>query len=324
MSIGTKADFKIYDEEYQGGEYERIAQMTKAFNEGSAGALRLIQAELKGHYAKEAVFDRITGLISRRDISATTDVSATKLTQDEKISVKVNRRVGPVDQTIDSFKKISKDPKEMSFIVGGLVGEEKVKDYVNTCIMCVEAALSGVAGLIYDGTAGTMTHTGLVNGLSKFGDRAQDIACWLMHSKVYFDLMKQAIADKIVEVAGVTIYQGSVATLGRPCVVIDSPALYNDNGSATDTYNTLGLVKGAATTTESEEETMVIDTVTGKENLIVRMQGEYAFNEEVKGFKWDVDNGGENPTDTALATATNWDSIVGDNKNTAGVRIVTQ
>ena len=55
----------------------------------------------------------------------------------------------------------------------------------------------------------------------------------------------------------------------------------------------------------------------------MRYQGEYAYNMKVKGFTWDVTNGGANPTAAAVATATNWDKTVADDKNIGGVQLVT-
>lgn len=129
------------------------------------------------------------------------------------------------------------------------------------------------------------------------GDAANGITCWVMHSKAYFDLMSQAIADKIFEVSGVTIYEGSVATFNRPTIVVDSPALFT--AGTPDTYSVLGLVENAIEVAESEERSIISDVVTGFENLILRIQGEYAFNLRLKGFAWDTVGGGVNPTDTA-------------------------
>jgi hypothetical protein len=53
----------------------------------------------------------------------------------------------------------------------------------------------------------------------------------------------------------------------------------------------------------------------------MRLQGEFAFNVGLKGFQWDVTNGGANPTDSALGTGSNWDLIAADIKDTSGIII---
>ena len=54
-----------------------------------------------------------------------------------------------------------------------------------------------------------------------------------------------------------------------------------------------------------------------------RFHGEHAFNVEIKGAQWDTANGGNNPTDATLATASNWDAVVADKRDKAGVYIKT-
>jgi hypothetical protein len=328
MAMGTKSDFIIYPEQFWGGVVETLQQYTDGFNANSNGALRLVTRAIKGDYERESFIKSTASLIARRDVTAVTTVTDNKLTQAEFIGVKVNRRIGPVAQTLDAFKKISVDPGEMSMLLGQQVGKAIAVDYVNIAISAVVAGILGVgAPLQYDNTVPatkTLTHTALVNGLAKFGDASSRINCWVMHSKNYFDLMNQAIADKVFEVAGVTIYEGTVATFNRPTLVIDSPSLLDSVGTATQTYEVLGLTEGAVELAESEERNIVSDIVTGLENLVLRYQGEYAFNLKVKGCQWDVANGGANPTDVALGTTTNWDKIVSDNKQMPGIAVKCQ
>ncbi len=123
------------------------------------------------------------------------------------------------------------------------------------------------------------------------------------------------------------VYGGTPGTLGRPVVVVDAPALYTAATSASGsyaTYHTLGLVANGAVVTESEQEEVVSEVVTGLENLVFRVQGEYAFNLECKGFAWDVTNGGANPTNAAIGTSSNWDKAATDKKALSGVRITTK
>src|SRR5690606_36064766 len=117
-------------------------------------------------------------------------------------------------------------------------------------------------------------------------DASSRIVCWVMHSKPFFDLMENTIADALFNVANVTVYQGTVATFNRPVVVTDSTSLTTSTSSDTD-YHILGLVEDAVRIVESEEREIVSEVVTGLENLVLRIQGEYAFNLRVRGFQWD-------------------------------------
>jgi uncharacterized protein (DUF1810 family) len=325
MAIGKASDFVLYDEQYQAGVWEGLNQNANVFNQASAGTIRLVTGDTKGHYERSTFFKNIANLVTRRDITATTAVTDLAMTQGESVGVKVARKIGPAAQTLDALRKIGSDDREASFVIGQLAGQEKAKEMTNTAIASVDAAIRNIgAAVLSDNSAATtgITHANLNAGLALFGDAAANIRALVFHSKAYFDLMKNAIADKVFEVAGFTIYNGSVATMGRPAIVVDAPALLV--AGTPNTYATLGLVEGAVECKDSEADIMVAQMVTGLENLVVRFQGEYAYNLKVKGMAWDVANGGSNPSNAALATATNWDRVAFDNKLTAGVRILTQ
>ncbi|HSH64442.1 MAG TPA: major capsid protein, partial [Bacteroidia bacterium] len=70
------------------------------------------------HYEKESFFTEIANLVTRRDISSVSAATALKAAQSERIGVKLNRKIGPVDNTLDMFRKIAADDKLASFIIG--------------------------------------------------------------------------------------------------------------------------------------------------------------------------------------------------------------
>jgi hypothetical protein len=328
MAIGTKTDFKIYDEMFWGGVTETLQQNTDVFNQASAGAIRLVPRAIRGDFERESFMKELTsGLLTYRDVTAVTAVTDVKLSQDEIVGVKVNRRIGPVAETLDAFRKIGSTPEEFSFILGQQYGRAIQGDYVDTALTVLNAAISGQSAVNYSivaNTPATLNYSDMIKALSTFGDAQQRIAAFAMHSKPFHDLMGQGVADKVPGVYDAVIYGGTVATLGRPVIVTDSVALVNLNGSLPPTYNILGLVDGAIEVAESEERDIVSQLITGLQNLVMRIQGEYAFNLRVKGFTWDVTNGGANPNQASLAGATNWDRVATSTKNLAGIRILTK
>lgn len=326
MAIGTKSDFIIYNAQFWGGVVETLQQNTEAFNAASSNALRLVTRDILGEYERESFMKSTASLISHRDVTSTSTATDGKLQAGELIGVKVNKKIGPISQSRDAFRKIGVSSEEFSTALGLQVGPAIAIDYINLAVGSVRAAIQAVNALQYDATADTLkttNHTALVGGMSKLGDRAARIVCWVMHSKNYFDLMKQQIADKLYEVAGATVYAGTIATFGKPVVVIDSPNLFTTGSSAT-TYDVLGLVENAVEVAESEERDIISQPITGLENLVDRIQGEYAFNLRVKGCAWNTGGGGVNPLDSALFTSSNWTQVVADVKEMPGVRITVQ
>lgn len=327
MATTILTDFKIYQEEFQAGLWESETQHYKVFNEASGGSIQLIQQDRVGEYEKNAFLKAQANLVTRRDVTSVAAATAAKMTQGEHVGVKLNRKIGPVELTLDAIKKIGSDHRHISFVLGQMAGEAKAVEMLNTAIAAAEAAIANVAALNYDATGETvktlMTEY-LVSGMSKLGDQGQRVSSWVGYSKPFWDLVKDQIAGKVTNVADRVIYGASPGTLSKPFIVSDIPALWDLNGSATDTYNTLGLVQGAITIKDSETSEMITEIVTGLENLVLRVQGEFAYNLSMKGFAWDITNGAANPDATAVATGSNWDKVATSDKDLAGVRIKTQ
>lgn len=325
MAIGIETNFVIYNQQFWGGVIETLQQNTEAFNAASQNALRLVTRSILGDYERESFMKSTASLISHRNILASTSVTDNSLTAAELIGVKINRRLGPVTQNRDAFRKIGVSPEEFSFMLGQQAGPAIAVDYINLAVGAVAGAISNVSALKYvntGNTPNTLCHTAMVRGLQLFGDRAARIVCWVMHSKNYFDLMAQQIADKLYEVAGATVYAGTIATFGKPVVVTDSVNLYAV-GSSSTTYTVLGLVENAVEVAESEERDIISQPVTGLENLADRIQGEYAFNLRIKGCQWNMTGGGVNPVDSVTLTGSNWIQSVSDVKEMPGVCVST-
>lgn len=332
MAVGKASDFKVYQDQMRGGVIETLTQASNYFNSASGGALRLSTESHRGDYAYESFIQNISGLVSRRDTTSVSDATALAVSMDEFISVKLNRMVGPVDQTLDSFRKVlmsADGPEALSFLIGTQVAKGMQVEMLNTMLRSARAALANQTTNKYEEpSSGTMTSATLNNGFAKMGDAASNVSVLVMHSKVYFDLVGYQISptNNGDNVAGVVVQGAQPATFGRPVIVTDSDALIVDEGTSSvpdNVYHTLALTPGAALAESSESEYITYDEVTGKNNLIARLQGEYAYNLGLKGFKWNTATG-VNPTDTALGTGSNWTKAATSYKDLAGVVIRTR
>jgi len=317
MGIGTASDFVVYQEEFNSGKTEVMQQAVNVFNEDSAGTILLGKENHIGDYSSEAFFQDVVS-VDRRDTTSTSAKTATALTQTEDVKVKLNRSI-LVEQTVDAFKKIGRDPREMSFLVGQQAQARELQDYLNTAVVAADNAIG--QDLSVDLSSGTMNHDALSQGIALFGDKGTRVKAFVMHSKVYYDLVGQSIADKITNVADLVIHSGVPATLGRPVILSDVSGLI-DSGSP-DKYHTLALTSNAITIEESEDSEFLSERVGGLDNLVLRLQTESAWTLGVKGYAWDIANGGRNPTSATLNTATNWDKVASDDKSLAGSQIIT-
>lgn len=328
--MGTQSTFKIYNDEFQSGLTEVVMQQTNAFNEASANALRLIPNASRGNFAKMAFFSEIASLIKRRDPLSTSAAAFSDLAQAEEIMPKINRYYR-IRKTRDAFKKIFPDgssAQEFSIILGQQIGAAKIKDYLNTVLYALVGAMESNANVqkdIRSASTNTLTYESLVDGTWLFGDRAQDIVAYVMHSAQAAKLNIQSLGVEVERVAGAAIYDGAFGALGRRLIVTDSPALVHVGGSPADvTYRTLGLTEdgGGVWESETEDEVPYFDIETGTVNLNYVIAGEHAFNVRAKGYSYT--DSGVSPTDGDLADDSNWSKVATDNKSTAGIMILSR
>lgn len=394
MATGKASDFKIYNPEFFGGMAEALEQNTDGFNAASGGAMVLMPERKIGDLEKESFLARISSIVTRRDTTSVDPVTDIAATMGESLGIKINRKIGPIANTLDSWRKVGVDPSTMSFRLGGMIGAEIAVDYIDQACRAASTAIASVGALTSNQTAGTLSHARMNSGLSLFGDAGSRIRMLVMHSTPWYNLIGNAITDNIFQVGGMSIQTGSNATFGKPVLVTDSSALVTAATSAVDsvgvvaglinksglaaagpfvvgqyvtlegfaatennatwritavdvddltvdgtltdeaaaggqtctgvaTYATLALQSAAVVIAESEERQIVGETVTGLEQLVGRVQGEYAYNIKVRGYSWDTAVASTNPTDAQVGTVGAWDKVANQNKATAGIRIDT-
>jgi len=324
MAIGKASDFVVRNELFETLFVETLTQNVDILNQDGNGVIQLVTNEREGDYDKTRFFDRPSGGVSRRDTTDTsTSLTPSALTQDEVIGVKLNRKYGPFEQTRDAFKKIGGTPEDLTMILAPNMAEEAMKGMVNDAVSALVAALRNNSGVVYDyaatGANATIDHTALIRGRALFGDAFGRIRGWGMNGAAFHKLVEAQLSVASGNVGDFAVYEGQAGTLGLPAFVSDAPAFATagDPGE----YHVLGLVPNAAVLTVSEAPYMATDETILKENILYAFQGEYAFNLELKGYKWDISNGGANPDASALATGTNWDKVVANDKDTAGIVI---
>ena len=325
MATTTHTDLQINEDHFYSGLFEEMEQNIESLAAGSRGAILVNDERIKGDYGYESFFTAISSMVERRVVDTVSAGTATQALEKEYVSVKVNRRT-QIEWSLDGFKKKQLDPMGFSFALGQEFQKRKMQEMVNLGLTACATALESQAALTQDSSSASITHSLINKAFAKRGDKAGEIVSVAMHSVPYFDLITQALTDKVPsDIGGGAIAVGSVPIFGRAALVSDSAALTDANGSAADTYNSLGLVPGAIQISQSEPETIVgADLVTGLHNLVYRFQAEWAYNVKIKGFQWDVGNGGANPTDANVGTTTNWDQIDTSDKTLAGVLLVNK
>lgn len=317
--------FIIYEDELYSGMYEVEAQNTELFNAASSNTMNIIPREHIGDFSKEAFFTNTADAVTRRDITSGSAGAATDLSSDELIGVKLYRRY-QFDKKLTDIKRIGYTEQEYSFIVGQQIAKAKMKDMLNSGLLSLSTALGKQVANYLDITSdspNTLNYDSIPALLAKFGDRSPALRHVVGHSKPIHDLLGDALTVTVENVAGTSINQGSIPSMGKGLSMTDSSDLIVTDGVSTgvNAYKTMFLQQDALRIEQSEAETVSGGEVDGFENLLVRVQGEYAITVKVKGFEYS--DAGVNPADGALGTAGNWAKVATDTKDTAGVYILT-
>lgn len=330
MAITTATDWKVYDDQFQTGYAERVAQSLNVLAAKGNGAIIIEDGNVPGNYLKSAFLKMPSGLVSRRIATGTGSTSAATpvtVSQGENVDVRLSRKIGPVDVTFDTLRKTGVTPDTFSMWLGGQIAEARMQQMLNDALRSAFAAANKAATLHdqYALTTKTLKRSVLAAGMKKMGDHRDDIVAWVCHSKPYGDLVDEAnLATAGAEsiITGVALYGAAPPSLGRPIFVTDAAPLFLDQ--TVDAYYTLGLTAGAIRIrVDGQLSAPIVETVTGLENLVLRIQGEADWFLGIKGYAWDTANGGANPLDAALGTTGNWDLAATDVKNASGIVIKT-
>lgn len=315
--------FTIYEDQFYSGMFEVEMQQAELFNEASRNTMRIIPREHIGDFSKEAFFSEEANLVTRRDITSDSDGTATGSDSDELIGVKLFRRFQHEDKMTD-IKRIGFTEQEYSFGVGRQIAKSRMVEMLNTGILglitCINLSTDTHNDITAD-TPNTLNYDALPALLALFGDNAQALQQIVGHSKPIHDLLGDSFTVETENVAGFAINTGGIPTLNKGLAMTDSSNLVVTDGvsSGVDSYRTLFLSENALRLEQSEEESVISEEVTGKENLLLRVQGEFAYTIKVKGYEYSDSTA--NPDASALGTAGNWAQVATDVKSTAGVFI---
>ena len=320
------SDMQVFNQYIMPAIAEMFPQNVNAFNAASGGAIVLEAAGFEGDFMQESFYSALHSSQRRVDrYAANGAVGSTPLAQSLHNIVKIAGGFGPISYEPGQLTWLNKPTQEAVTIIATQLTEALMADQLNTAIASSVAALGNVAALTNDVSgAGQITQAAINGGLAKMGDRSRAISTLVMTGLQYHNLVGEAISNSnnLFEIGGIAVREGSAFGQGRNIVVTDAPALRV--AGTPDKQNVLGLVSGAAVVKDGNDIITNIETNNGNERITSTMQADYTFGLGLKGFSWDTANGGKSPDDTDLGTGTNWDQVVTDVKDCAGVLIIGQ
>ncbi|OCG68516.1 hypothetical protein A9G39_02670 [Gilliamella sp. Imp1-6] len=309
MATTVNTDLIIYNDLAQTAFLERRQDNLDVFNAASNGAILIDNELIEGDFRKRA-FYKVNGSIDPRDVNSVDPITGKKIGAGEAVGVKVPWKYGPYETTEEAFKRRGRDISEFSEVIGVDVADATLEGYVKYAINSLMAAIGANTDMTVTADIATDGKKTLTKGLRKYGDKFNRVALFVMHSTTYFDIVDQAMDNKLYEEAGVVVYGGQPGTLGKPVLVTDSAPV--------DAI--LGLVASAVKITESQAPGFRSYDINTQENLAIGYRAEGTVNIDLLGYSWDTSKGA-NPDLAKLSNQVNWKKHFDSNKSTAGVLI---
>lgn len=310
------ADMKVYNDDIVGTTIELLGQKTDKFNAASGGAIVLSTAAWRGDFSRESFFNQIASAKRRVDrYAAIATQAATALTQGEHVGVKVAGGFGPVLFEPAQMTWLNEDPASAIRAISEGFSDALLADQLNTAVGSAVAAVSGQAALVNDVSAtGGLTLNVLNNSHAKFGDQSQLLVTDVMTGAAWHKLIDKALTNSSQLFASGNVMV--VDILGKRYVISDIPALYE--AGTPNKSKVLSVVANGIIVDNASDIISNVDTSNGNTRIQTTWQADYTFGLKLKGYSWDVANGGKSPLDAELFTATNWDKAVAENKHTLG------
>ena len=318
------SQMQVFNQYIMPATIETLAQMVEKFNANSNGAIRLTTEGFDGDFYQESFFAAIHSAQRRVDrYAAQGTPSATDLTQNTANAVKVAGGFGPVRFEPSQLTWLQKPTAEGIEVASRNFAEALLADQLNTAVACLVAAIEnqGAATTVDVSATGEATYGTMNSAHALFGDASASIVANVMNGAQFHKLIGQNLTNgaQLFVAGNVQV----VDILGRPVIVTDAPALFSaavvDPPETPAKNKVLGLADGAAIVFDGGDVVSNIDTSNGKTRIETTMQVDYSFGVKLKGYSWDIINGGKSPTDAELATGSNWDKVATSIKNTAGV-----
>ncbi|MDV2115348.1 major capsid protein [Alcaligenes faecalis] len=315
------SQMEVFNKYFMPATIETLAQMVDKFNAASNGSIVLTTEGFEGDFVMTSFFKNLSNARRRVDRYGTNNaVTPIDLSQDKFVAVKIAGGFGPVRYEPSQMTWLNKPTAEGVEVASRAFAELLLQDQLNTVIAALVAAIGnqGAAATVDVSASKKVDYLTVNESHALFGDHSSQIVAQVMDGIQYhnFIALNLANAQTLFQAGNVRV----VDILGRPSVVTDAPALFTAAAAEDPAKRrVLSLTTGAALVRDPRNLVSNVETSNGKERIETTLQIDYDFTVGLKGYAWDMANGGKSPADSEIATGSNWDLVVSSIKHSAGV-----
>lgn len=270
-----------------------------------------------GQFIHAPVWKPTTTLVTRRDMTITTDATPLGGSTRDDIGVRVNRKIGPYSITRSAEWMSGQSMEQLQAYFFEETSRRVSLDLRQFIVGIAKAAIGNMSGTpntlnVYSASSRTnLTTTLLSRTRGLLNDKMDEAfapgggAAWILRSESQTDLIQnqqnagvQGIADR--------------AAAGRTPLMLDLDfCLANDSsltvsGSPYAEYDTLLLGPGFMHMDLVQMNFEDLWMNPKAENVEFVLRGDYDVEFRIPGFAWDTVNGGGNPSQTTAFTGAYW------------------
>lgn len=325
MSATTVADFSVLKPEIYGPLTQtKIAQAVDFFMNGMCDRVALPA----GEFVPFPGFKALSGDPDRMVDGGTYDINKIDPLKDIAVVLHKIKVFGAEDlvqivtgqdpnaeiarQLAIYFARKVISPALMS-VLKGVFATSGPLNSTNLHSVYVDAAFSG-------GTQVPMSPAVAAAGLAKLGDEMNNVAGWVMHSKVYADLLAAGYISTATKADpyGIGMNGELMSFMGKPIVMADNG--YTLAGTHATKYRTLGIARGALAYGVQKDANPEQDR--DRKDKLNFVSTDIHFAPHVRGCAYNTAVGA-NPTTANLELGTSWTLAAEDEKFVGVVAIDT-
>lgn len=322
----TLSDNVIYPDLIHGAFVEKVREVVEIFNAASANTMRLTSGSALGFEQRESFFETIDTVHRRDHANLDNDVTVNAVNTDEWLRPTVLRAV-----TLKAYDLLlwlqgrDWDPETLSMMMGEKFALDTLKDRCDTGLEALIAAMDSETDMKHGDGSNKFDYKKLNQGLAKLGDRRDEVGMLVMHSVTYADIIDHSVEEKFDGLTGVTIREGSPATLGLPVLVTDNTNLHVEQSPGDDHYRILALRPSALTLTDLLTPTWEFDKDIVTHGQAMTVRGNLHYQIDVLGFAFDGDkNPASGTSSNQLGDDGSWDYKMDSVKSGPGVMITVE
>lgn len=282
-----------------------------------------------GQYIHAPVYKPNTTMVTRRDLTSSSDATPIGITTRDDIGVRVSRKIGPMSITKSASWMSGQTMGQLESFFAEEASRRMSLDMRQFIVGIAKAAIGNMSGTpntksVYSASSRTNCTTQFLEQVKALLLDMVDVAfapgtgaSWIFRSEQYQDLLTNQLSAGVQGIADRAAGGANALTLGLDYCLANDTAL-TVVGSPYSEYDCLLLGPGFMHMDLIRLNFEPLWMNPKAENVEFILRGDYDMEFRIPGFAWDTNGGGANPTLATASTGSNWTNTYTDSREIYG------